>query len=108
MSKIHVYTQEYENYAWVDGELQTGSDAYWKAKGSRDIFITDFSGNEKNASIVVESLRSRIEIANDGYISEIIGFEIVEDDYMTEFERDQFEYYGKIQFPAEVIELETA
>jgi hypothetical protein len=107
MSKIHVYTQEYENYAWVDGELQTGSSAYWKAKGGRDIFITNFDGDKKTATTVVESLRNQIEIGNDAYISEIIGFDIVEDDFMTEFEKSQLDYEGQIRFPAEVIELET-
>jgi hypothetical protein len=29
----------------------------------------------------------------------VIGWEIVEDDYLTEFERDQLEFEGKIVYP---------
>jgi hypothetical protein len=37
----------------------------------------------------------------------IIGYELVDDDYMTEFERSQLDYEGSIRYPAEVIELEA-
>jgi hypothetical protein len=111
MAKIYIQTQDYENYAWVDGELLTGPDAYWKAKGGRDIFVPvpgfreydTFA--EKNLQMIVDSVRDRIECANDGYMSTIIGYSLVADDYMTEFEKDQLEYEGKVTYPAEVIEL---
>jgi hypothetical protein len=113
MAKILIQTQDYENYAWVDGELQTGKDAYWKAKGGRDIFVPVPGFREydtfadKNLEQIVDSVRERIECNNDGYISTIIGYQLVDDDYMTEFEQSQLEYEGRITFPAEVIELET-
>jgi hypothetical protein len=31
----------------------------------------------------------------------------VEDDYLTDYERDQLEYDGTIQFPAKVIEWQS-
>ena len=104
--KLLIITQDYENYAWVDGELQTGKDAYWKAKGGRDIFVPLVDSTVDVAS-VVEAVRDRIEIANDGYTSHIIGYELVADDYMTDFEKSQLEYEGRIVYPAEVIELEA-
>jgi hypothetical protein len=103
--KLYIITQDYENYAWVDGELLTGKDAYWKAKGGRDIFVPLVGGEDVDA--VVASVRDRIECANDGYMSTIIGYEVVEDSYMTDFEKSQLEYEGRIAYPAEVIELET-
>jgi len=113
MAKILIQTQDYENYAWVDGELQTGKDAYWKAKGGRDIFVPvpgfreydTFA--EKNLQMIVDSVREQIECSNEGYQSMIIGYQLVADDYMTDFEKSQLEYEGFIRYPAEVIELET-
>jgi len=113
MAKILIQTQDYENYAWVDGELLTGKDAYWKAKGGRDIFVPVPGFREydtfadKNLQMIVDSVRDRIECANDGYMSTIIGYSLVADDYMTEFEQSQLEYEGRITYPAEVIELEA-
>ena len=114
MAKILIQTQDYENYAWVDGELLTGKDAYWKAKGGRDIFVpvpgfrehSEFA--EKNLQMIVDSVREQIECSNDGYQSMIIGYTLVADDYMTEFEQSQLEYEGFIRYPAEVIELVDA
>jgi hypothetical protein len=37
-----------------------------------------------------------------------VGYSIVEDDYMTEFERSQLEYDGEIRFPAKVLEESVA
>jgi hypothetical protein len=105
MAKILIQTQDYENYAWVDGELQTGPDAYWKAKGGQDYFITNFTGNEEQATATVMAMRDDIEVANDAFVSTIIGWTIVSDDYMTEFEKSQLEYEGKIRFPAKVLEM---
>ena len=113
MAKIYIQTQDYENYAWVDGELQTGKDAYWKAKGGRDIFVpvpgfreeSEFA--DKNLRMIVDSVREQIECNNEGYQSMIIGCQLVADDYMTEFEQSQLEYEGRIAYPAEVIELEA-
>ena len=36
----------------------------------------------------------------------MIGTEIVEDDYLTEFERSQLAYEGKIAYPAREIQLD--
>ena len=114
MAKILIQTQDYENYAWVDGVLQTGKDAYWKAKGGRDIFVPIEGFNEahefadKKLEMIVDSVRDRIECNNEGYQSMIIGYSIVADDYMTDFEKSQLEYDGRILYPAEVIELVDA
>jgi hypothetical protein len=35
----------------------------------------------------------------------ILGYEVVADDYLTEYERSQLKWDGKIEFPAKVIEL---
>jgi hypothetical protein len=47
---------------------------------------------------------SQIECADDFYTSAIVGFDVVSDDYMTEFESSQLKYDGRIVYPAKVLE----
>jgi hypothetical protein len=51
------------------------------------------------------ALRDTIEISNDGFMEHVVDWMIVADDYLTEFERSQLEYEGKITFPARELEL---
>ena len=97
MSKIYVMTQNYENYGSED-------EPYWKPKGSTDYFIPNFNGTQEQAIEVVNSMADKIEYANEYATSTILGIEVVADDYLTEFERDQLDYEGKIRFPAKVLE----
>jgi hypothetical protein len=46
------------------------------------------------------ALRPQIEQDNEFYREHIIGWEIVANDYLTDFERSQWEYDGKITYPA--------
>ena len=36
----------------------------------------------------------------DAWMEHIVDWTVVEDDYLTEFERSQLEYEGKITYPA--------
>ena len=106
MAKLLITTQVFENYAWrEDGTLGTGAEAYWKAKGGNDYVVKNFKGSEADATVAVMVLREQIEQSNDGYMEHIIDFVIVADDYLTEFERSQLEYEGKITFPATELEM---
>lgn len=100
MAKLLIQTQVYENYAWDEnGNLGTGDKAYWKAKGGSDYVVKNFKKFNKVTETVM-ALRSQIEQDNDAFREHIIGWEVVADDYLTEFERSQLEYEGKITFPA--------
>jgi hypothetical protein len=104
MSKLLIITQVYENYAWrEDGTIGTGAEAYWKAKGGSEYVIRNIDINRVAA--LVESATAQVEQANDYYTETVIGWEVVADDYMTEFERDQLEYEGKIVYPAKELEV---
>lgn len=103
MSKLLIETQVYENYAWdADGNLGTGENAYWKAKGGNEYFIEGVDELDPLGAIV-DRVRDEIESDNDAFREHITGWEVVADDYMTEFERSQLEYDGKIVFPAKVL-----
>ena len=109
MAKVYVTTQNYENYAWnEDGSLGTGVDAYWKAKGGSDYFITIPVGTRWEnmgdvAKALVEAHRQDIECDNDAFRSNIIGWEIVDDHYLTDYEQSQLRYEGYIQFSTTVL-----
>lgn len=102
--KLLITTQVYENYAWnEDGSLGVGDQAYWKPKGGNDYVVKNFQGGAGDAALML--LREQIESDNDGFREHIIDWAIVADDYLTEFERSQLEYEGKITFPAHELEL---
>lgn len=102
--KLLIQTQVYENYAWrEDGTVGTGAEAYWKPKGGSDYVVKNFK-NFNTVTETVMALRGQIEQDNDYYREHIINFEVVADDYLTDYERSQWEYEGKITYPATVLE----
>lgn len=105
--KALIVTQYMENYG-------DSKNPYWKFKGG-DEYIIDIPGFRFNDEFAMKNLqelidsdiRSQIEFSNDYSREYIINFSIVEDDYMTEFERSQLEFDGEIQFPAKRMVLEN-
>jgi hypothetical protein len=98
--KLVITTQHYENYAWSeDGTvLGTGADAYWKAKGGSEFMVENVPLNI-DYETVIDMVRHEVDIKSDGFISEIIGWSIESDDYMSWFEKSQLEYDGAIAYP---------
>lgn len=102
--KLLIVTQVNENYAWrEDGSIGTGTEAYWKPKGGCEYFVENVDVNQ--AAAVVEQVRDQIEESSDYFVEYIIDWEVVANDYMTEFERSQLEYEGRIDHPARVLEV---
>ena len=98
--KLVIYTQVYENYAWQeDGSIGKGDAAYWKAKGGDEYVVADIS-NDVEATSAVMALRDQIERADDYIIESVVDWKLVADDYLTEYERNQLEFDGKIMYPA--------
>jgi hypothetical protein len=89
--KLLITTQVYENYGEVD-------DPHWKAKGGNDYVVPSIDVNA--AAEIAAQVRPQIEQNNDYFYEYVIGWEVVADDYLTEFERSQLEYEGKITYPA--------
>lgn len=99
MSKLLITTQVFENYAWnEDGSLGVGADAYWKAKGGSDYVVKNIDINR--AAEIATLVAGQIEQDNEAFREYVIAWEVVADDYLTEFEKDQLEYEGKITYPA--------
>jgi len=100
MAKLLISTQTLENYG-------SPEQPHWKAKGGVDYVVrnvTDFNA----VQALVDQVTPEIEQANDMFQEWIITWEIVEDDFLTQFEKDQLEYEGSIQFPAHEISVKAA
>ena len=96
--KILITTQYRENYG-------TETDPYWKMKGGEEYFVTDVDPLQVAPGELVEQVRSQIEYSNPRSEEYIVDWRLVEDDYMTDFEFDQWEYEGEIRFPARILEI---
>ena len=93
--KLYIYTQYAENYGYR-----------WKMKGGNEYFIPcGQSITPARAYAMVQLASSKIEYKNDEAEEYIIGFDIVEDDFQTDYERSQLEYDGKVQFPTKTISV---
>ncbi len=100
-------TQVYENYAWrEDGSIGTGADAYFKAKGGDEYVVRGV--DPEQVFEVLEKVALQIEKANDYFQEFIVDIQIVEDDYLTEYELNQLAYEGRIVYSPKELELEFA
>lgn len=105
MSKLLITTQVYENYGAHDWDGVGSCPQYWKAKGGDEYVVKNIDVNF--AAEIFESVRAQCECDNEGYRESVIAWEIVADDYLTEFEQMQLDYEGKIQFSPKELVLET-
>ena len=92
MAKLLITTQVYENYGSAD-------EPYWKPKGGNDYVVKKFK-DFSAVSETVMALRSQVECDNEFYREYILGWEIVSDKHLTEFEQSQLDYEGTIRYPA--------
>ena len=98
MAKLLITTQVYENYGAHDWDGAGECPQYWKAKGGNDYVVKRINVNSVTETVM--ALRGQIEQDTEGFRETIIGWEVVANDYLTEFEKSQLEYEGKITYPA--------
>jgi len=108
--KLHIVTQYMENYGAHDWDGEGQCPQRWKFKGGQDYFypLGASSRSDEAVAEIVEYFRSTVEWSDVGSQQHIVGYAVVADDYMTEFERSQLEYEGEIQFPATQLEIKEA
>lgn len=88
---LHIYTQCRENY----GDPTT---PYWKMKGGRTVVLTGIA--DADFAPLLEWATPRIEAYNPMFEEYICGYGIQPDDALTDDERDQLEYDGRITYPS--------
>ena len=105
--KLHILTQYMENYGAHNWDGEGECPQYWKMKGGEDFFypLGDAGRSDEAIAELVEYFRPQIEWDDVGSRQYIIGYGVVADDFLTEFERSQLEYEGQIRYPARVLEV---
>ena len=100
--QLLITTQTQENYGAHDWDGEGACPQYWKFKGGQDYkyALGATLRNAETIAEIVEYFRPEIEEDNDYYRNHIIGYEVVADDYLTDFEKSQLEYEGAITYPA--------
>ena len=95
--KLYIWTQCRENYG-------TAEQPYWKFKGGMDYFVPmGKSVSDSKVTEMVMVVRGDIESNHPMYEEYILGWDLVSDDYMTDFEKSQLDHEGFIRFPAKVL-----
>lgn len=105
--KLLINTQYMENYGAHDWDGQGECPQYWKMKGGEDYFFPLGPAGRSDEALaeLVNYFRKDVEWSDEGSRSYIVGYDVVEDDYMTEFEQSQLEYEGRIAYPAKVLAI---
>lgn len=98
MSKLLIITQVYENYGAHDWDGEGECPQYWKPKGGSEYVVKNIDVNRVDD--LVKGVWNQVESASEYYRETILLWEVVADDYLTEFEQSQLEYEGVIRFPA--------
>jgi len=105
--KAIFYTQVYENYAIrEDGTIGKGDEAYFKPKGGDEYVVRNVDRSQM--SKILEEVKAKVEVSNDYFRETVVDFELVENDYLTSYERDQLEYDGCIEYSPTELEMEFA
>jgi hypothetical protein len=104
--KLHITTQYMENYGAHDWDGSGECPQYWKFKGGEDYFyaLGDAGRSDEALAELVAVLRTRIEWDDVGSRNYLVGYSVVEDDFMTEYEKSQLEYDGRIAYPAVMLQ----
>lgn len=104
MSRLIIYTQVFENYAY-----EAGQPDHWKAKGGCEYSLVIPEGvvgqlTETEIETLFQTAVKAIEKNNRFYREHVIGQpEILQPGQLTESEQEQMDYYGEITYPAEEI-----
>ena len=105
--QLLITTQIEENYAAHDWDGTGTCPQYWKFKGGNDYkYALGFQlRNAEAIAELVEYFRPEIEENNEYFKEYIIAFNVVADDYLTEFEQSQLDYDGHIAYPAKILTI---
>ena len=101
--KLMIQTQVQENYGAHDWDGVGVCPSYWKAKGGSEYKITNVP-YPCDVEAIVDMVRNNIERSDDYFVTDIIGYNVEQDDYLSWFEKSQLDYEGTIQYKEPEIE----
>jgi hypothetical protein len=88
--KFVIKTQYMENYGYR-----------WKYKGGQTIIITDcpdLTPSQQEELVALADKRLTITYTNEASKEYILSFELLPDEWVSEFEQDQLNFEGEIRF----------
>ena len=88
---IVIRTQYRENYG-------TPTEPYWKNKGGSDYKVVNVP-TDAVIHEVVNAVRSDVEFSEPMSEEYILDWSVEDDGYVSDFEKSQLEYDGKITYP---------
>lgn len=94
--KLVIQTQYCENYGAHDWDGTGACPQYWKFKGGSEYMIENVPLNIDYEEVVA---MAGVEHSSDYAREYVLGWSIESDDYLSEFERSQMEYEGRINYP---------
>jgi hypothetical protein len=78
----------------MTGTVRASAPTTGKAKGGNEYVIRNINVNRVKE--LAKAACAQVEQASDYFTENVTGWEVVADDYLTAFERDQLEYEGRI------------
>ena len=97
--KLVIDTQYMENYGAHDWDGTGECPQYWKFKGG-DEYMVENCPTDVDPEEVIAMLGQEVAWDSVGSRSYVLGWRWEEDGYMSQFERDQMEYDGRIAYPS--------
>ena len=97
MSKLMIYTQCRENYG-------SAEEPYWKFKGGCEYAVKDVDVNIDLTTLVQRLAKEKIEIMDAMFEEYVLDWEVVGDDFITEYEQNQLDWLGRVNYPTTVLE----
>ena len=104
MSKLIITTQVLENYGAHDWDGEGECPSYWKAKGGNEYVVKNVDECDMVETIVAR-VGWKIEQDNEYFREYILNWQLVADDFLTEFEQSQLRWEGRILYPAQELEI---
>ena len=101
--KLFITTQVRENYGAHDWDGKGTCPSYWKNKSGNDYVVPNVDINR--AGEIFEEVKGQCQEMNVFFEEYVIGWELVADDYLSEYEQDQLKYYGEIKYPARQLKV---
>jgi len=104
--KLMLITQYRENYGACDWDGTGACPQYWKSKGGMEYFIPLGDRiNPVHITAMVQTASNKLYRSND-YVEEyVVDWFVVEDNYLTPFEKDQLDYEGVIRYSPQEVTL---
>jgi hypothetical protein len=97
---IVIQTQYRENYG-------TSTEPYWKFKGGSEYKVTNVPDmSEEEVTKLVLSIRTKIEYNETMSEEYITDWFTAKEDYLSEFEKSQLEFEGKILYEEPILNYE--